>query len=41
MSKVKMLHRPARNGKGSFPRQNFMCDEKYKKNFDKIFGKKK
>ena len=29
-----------KNGKGSFPRWDYMCDEEYKKNFDKIFKKK-
>jgi hypothetical protein len=28
-------------GKGSFPRINYQTDPKYKKNFEKIFGKKK
>ena len=28
-------------GKGSFPRINYQCDPIYKKNFEKIFGKKK
>ena len=29
-----------KNGKGSFPRWNYMIDEEYKKNYDKIFKKK-
>ena len=29
------------NGKGSFPRINYQTDPEYKKNFDKIFRKKK
>ena len=41
MSKVQMLNPIVRNGKGSFPRSNFMCDPEYKKNFDSIFRKKK
>ena len=28
-------------GKGSFPRINYQTDPEYKKNFDRIFGKKK
>jgi hypothetical protein len=28
-------------GKGSFPRINYQSDPEYKKNFEKIFGKKK
>ena len=28
-------------GKGSFPRINYQTDPEYKKNFDKIFRKKK
>ena len=27
-------------GKGTFPRWNYQCDEDYKKKFDKIFKKK-
>jgi|TARA_R100000329_G_C7542578_1_gene191588 hypothetical protein len=27
-------------GKGSFPRINYQTDPEYKKNFEKIFGKK-
>ena len=27
-------------GKGSFPRFSFMTDPEYKKNYEKIFGKK-
>ena len=29
-----------KNGKGSFPRWNHMCDKDYKENFNKIFRKK-
>ena len=29
-----------KNGKGSFPRWNYMCDKEYKENFNKIFRKK-
>ena len=29
-----------KRGKGSFPRNNYMCDPEYKKNYEKIFGKK-
>ena len=28
-------------GKGSFPRMDYQTDPEYKKNFEKIFGKKK
>ncbi len=34
------IRRPSRNGKGSFPRFNYQCDETYKNNFEEIFGKK-
>jgi len=30
-----------KRGKGSFPRNNYMCDEDYKEKFNKIFRKKK
>ena len=30
-----------RQGKGSFPRIDFMSDPEYKKNFDRIFRKPK
>ena len=30
-----------KRGKGSLPRKNYMCDPEYKRNFEKIFGKKK
>ena len=29
-----------KRGKGNFPRYNYMCDEQYKKNYDRIFRKK-
>ena len=30
----------SKTGKGSFPRWNHMCDEKYAENFNRIFKKK-
>ena len=31
----------SKSGKGDFPRFSYQSDEEYKKNFDRIFGKKK
>ena len=40
MSKVKkIVGGIAKVGKGSFPRFNYQCNERYKKNYNKIFKK--
>ena len=42
MSKVtKLLGGITRTGKGSFPRFNYQSDKTFKKNFERIFSKKK
>tara|TARA_Y100001963_G_C6541276_1_gene335630 strand:+ start:143 stop:292 length:150 start_codon:yes stop_codon:yes gene_type:complete len=38
---IALINGIEKRGKGSFPRFNFMSDERYKKNYDKIFRKKK
>ena len=41
ITNLKQLGGSKSSGKGSFPRINYQSDTIYKKNFEKIFGKKK